>query len=225
MFEDKVANFWCTLHIFIKLKNFLSISQLSLLSLLVTLMAILPSSVNVFKQNFSKQRLLLALFNSSMAFFLFSFQVHEKAIILPLTALMFLSEEFHGLIMLMNIVGPLSMSPLLKRDGLIIPTYTTTLFYATIYFVLYPKTCFELQWKDKTYNLFYFIVIITSGFISLELLSMKIKAPTRYPYIWPALISAYSSVLLISCWVFLNFYQIYGLPLHRCQNENKEKRE
>ncbi|SCV68168.1 BQ2448_289 [Microbotryum intermedium] len=66
-----------------------------------------------------------ALFISSMSFFMFSFQVHEKSILLPLmplTLLMGGRETGFGRMdwewgVLLNNVGVFSMWPLLKRDG------------------------------------------------------------------------------------------------------------
>ena len=67
-----------------------------------------------------------ALFTSAMAFFLFSFQVHEKSILLPLmplTALLGGREAGFGRLdwewaVLLNNVGVFSMWPLLAKDGL-----------------------------------------------------------------------------------------------------------
>lgn len=109
LFEDKVANFWCTLNLVVKLRNQFSIQTLARLSLLATLLAILPGTLGVLyiSREIGKRRsadrlgataeaeddnepnethILLphSLFTSAMAFFLFSFQVHEKSILLPL---------------------------------------------------------------------------------------------------------------------------------------------
>ena len=65
-----------------------------------------------------------ALLTSSLSFFLFSFQVHEKTILvplLPITMLMSsaaLESAFFGWGALVNNVAMFSMWPLLKRDGL-----------------------------------------------------------------------------------------------------------
>ncbi|VDN50621.1 unnamed protein product [Dracunculus medinensis] len=77
LFEDKVANFWCTFSVLIKFKSLFSIEYFTVVVLLVVLPSLLilfaqPTSVN-FK---------ISLFISSLAFFLFSFQVHEKSILI-----------------------------------------------------------------------------------------------------------------------------------------------
>jgi len=68
-----------------------------------------------------------ALFNSSLAFFMFSFQVHEKSILLPLLPLTLLASAREDVSvsdartwewgLLFNNVATFSMWPLLQRDG------------------------------------------------------------------------------------------------------------
>ncbi|KAB7500359.1 Dolichyl pyrophosphate Man9GlcNAc2 alpha-1,3-glucosyltransferase [Armadillidium nasatum] len=81
LFEDKVASFWCSLSIIFKLKLMFSNSTMALICLLTTLSLSLPSSVHLFcypKPNVFKYSLI----NISFIFFLFSFHVHEKSILL-----------------------------------------------------------------------------------------------------------------------------------------------
>ncbi|RXG50726.1 Dolichyl pyrophosphate Man9GlcNAc2 alpha-1,3-glucosyltransferase [Armadillidium vulgare] len=81
LFEDKVASFWCSLSIIFKLKLMFSNSTMALICLLTTLFLSLPSSVHLFcypKPNVFKYSLI----NISFIFFLFSFHVHEKSILL-----------------------------------------------------------------------------------------------------------------------------------------------
>ena len=81
LFEDKVANFWCSISVLIKLKEKFSIETLSKISLIVTALLNLPSGLDLLFRP-SRQRFMLSLVNSSLIFFLFSFQVHEKSILL-----------------------------------------------------------------------------------------------------------------------------------------------
>jgi alpha-1,3-glucosyltransferase len=87
----------------VKLRHLASVPTLAKLSLLLTLIAILPSmAITLYlshsassPSNAQNRRraaptaslLNLSLFSCSMAFFLFSFQVHEKSILLPLLPL------------------------------------------------------------------------------------------------------------------------------------------
>uniref|UniRef100_A0A8C8E209 Alpha-1,3-glucosyltransferase n=1 Tax=Oryzias sinensis TaxID=183150 RepID=A0A8C8E209_9TELE len=72
LFEDKVANTWCSLNVLIKIRT---------LILVFTLLAVLPSSIRVLTRP-TFWHFKLALVNSSLGFFLFSYQVHEKSILL-----------------------------------------------------------------------------------------------------------------------------------------------
>ena len=100
LFEDKVANFWCASNVAFKWKNWASPEALIKFSTALTVIGFLPGVAGLFRGSIisrptSKHEaqasptpilplLPYALLNSSMSFFLFSFQVHEKTILLPL---------------------------------------------------------------------------------------------------------------------------------------------
>eukprot|EP01080_Neovahlkampfia_damariscottae_P001594 gene1594-12719_t len=84
LFEDKVATFWCTISTFFKFQKYFNLNDLFKISLILTLIGIsIPSFYLYFKP--TKQRLLFSLLNSSLSFYLFSFHVHEKTILFPIT--------------------------------------------------------------------------------------------------------------------------------------------
>lgn len=64
--------------------------------------------------------------NSSLAFFLFSFQVHEKSILLPLLPVTLLVLEEPVATTIFTNVAMFSMFPLLKREDLVLPYYITS---------------------------------------------------------------------------------------------------
>jgi alpha-1,3-glucosyltransferase len=73
IYEDYVANFWCTTSILIKWKNLFTTQSLKSISLAATILASLPSMVQQILSP-SNEGFLYGLLNSSMAFYLFSFQ-------------------------------------------------------------------------------------------------------------------------------------------------------
>jgi hypothetical protein len=107
LFEDKVANFWCASNVLFKWKAWAPREFLVKLSTGLTALGFLPTVFTLLRAGF-KHRLTdesdlppsqksagishspflpllpYALLNSSMSFFLFSFQVHEKTILIPL---------------------------------------------------------------------------------------------------------------------------------------------
>lgn len=73
IYEDYVANFWCTTSILIKWKKLFTTPSLKSMSLAATVLASLPSMVQQILSP-SNEGFLYGLLNSSMAFYLFSFQ-------------------------------------------------------------------------------------------------------------------------------------------------------
>lgn len=113
LFEDKVANVWCSLNVAVKLRDIFSTSALARMAAASTLLATFPLVIGSIWTNLqlrptsephdasashtngarlkdptpTVKLLPHLLFASAMAFFLFSFQVHEKSILLPLMPL------------------------------------------------------------------------------------------------------------------------------------------
>ncbi|KAJ9111471.1 hypothetical protein QFC22_006498 [Naganishia vaughanmartiniae] len=103
IFEDKVANFWCVSNVVIKWRSYFADASMAKLATLATLAGIAPTLAIILYMSFRLHHrsthtklpsskhlpptidlLPLALYTSSMAFFLFSFQVHEKSILVPM---------------------------------------------------------------------------------------------------------------------------------------------
>eukprot|EP01006_Ploeotia_vitrea_P023098 TRINITY_DN55550_c0_g1_i1.p1 TRINITY_DN55550_c0_g1~~TRINITY_DN55550_c0_g1_i1.p1 ORF type:complete len:457 (-),score=184.20 TRINITY_DN55550_c0_g1_i1:88-1458(-) len=118
LFEDKVANFWCTSNLIIKWRKIWSNALLFKMSTGLTLLALAPSCMHLLLRP-SKRAFRLALCSCAFSFFLFSFQVHEKTILLPLLpSLTFVGAQPQP-IALLSAVATFSMYPLLLRDGLV----------------------------------------------------------------------------------------------------------
>lgn len=112
LFEDKVANFWCASNVVLKWRLWMSQPSLIQLSTALTALGFLPGVAVMLHRGYklgiirgsSKKHddvsdtsptspapilplLPYVLLTSSMSFFLFSFQVHEKTILVPLLPL------------------------------------------------------------------------------------------------------------------------------------------
>jgi alpha-1,3-glucosyltransferase len=151
LFEDKVANFWCALNVFIKLRKYPS-ELLQRASLLATLVAITPPCFVIFAKP-RKELLPMALSATAWAFFLFSFQVHEKSVLLPLMPMTVLLAGKHGLsknvrawVGFANLLGVWTMFPLLERVDLRIPYYVLSLLWA--YLLGLPPTSLAVYRQD-----------------------------------------------------------------------------
>lgn len=128
VFEDKVSNIWCALNVVFKFKNRFDNYQMMRICLFSTLSAILPSSVDLFLRP-SLKKFVLALVNSSLAFFLFSFQVHEKSILLVAVPVLLYFPYAPFTCFWFLCISVFSMTPLLAKDKLITATLALTTFY------------------------------------------------------------------------------------------------
>ena len=136
LFEDKVSNFWCALDVVMKLKQKMPVEDLAKICLGATFGLSLPSNIHLLF-NPSSKNFLLSLVNTSIVFFLFSFQVHEKSILLaaiPVSLLTFidLDDSVSTVIPWFLTISTFSMLPLLIKDGLLIPTISLSIMFLTI---------------------------------------------------------------------------------------------
>eukprot|EP00249_Psilotum_nudum_P001193 c13554_g1_i1 orf=151-1635(-) len=206
IYEDYVANFWCGSSLIIKWKQMFSPVTLAYLAMAATVFAFIPC---VMEQILSPSRkgFLFAMLNSSFAFYLFSYQVHEKSILLPLLPASLLALEEPQLYKLMTSCAMFSMFPLLRRDGLVIP-------YFALSFLFFLLANWPMLGQRKEHNLanrltiwhFMELYIFLVGFI-LILAYMVLPTPTRYPYIFEACITAFMSVHLVIFMVYANLKQ------------------
>ncbi|KAL3417484.1 ALG8 glycosyltransferase family ALG6 [Phlyctema vagabunda] len=192
LFEDKVANFWCALNVVIKLRNYQS-ELLQRASLLLTLAAITPPCFVIFIKP-RRELLPLALSATAWAFFLFSFQVHEKSVLLPLMPMTVLLAGKNGLsknirswVGFANMLGVWTMFPLLQRVDLRIPYYVISLLWA--YLLALPPTSLAVYKQDgqatwvgfatsTLHCLFYFAMGVW------HVVEGTISPPTDKPDLW-----------------------------------------
>ncbi|KAI9722702.1 MAG: hypothetical protein M1812_001633 [Candelaria pacifica] len=144
VFEDKVANLWCALHVVHKLHKYPT-ATIQRLALVATLTSIAPPCLVIFLRP-RKELLPLALSTAAWGFFLCSFQVHEKSVLLPLLPMTLLLASRDGLtpsvrgwVVWANVLGCWTMFPLLKRDEVRVPYFVLTLLYPYL-LGLHPST-------------------------------------------------------------------------------------
>lgn len=137
VFEDKVANVWCTINVVYKLRDSFSKEQLAKVCLAATTFAALPSCLNLYL-NPQKKRFVVSLISCSLAFFLFSYQVHEKSILLVAAPVLlhFQNDPFPCFWFL--IISHFSMLPLYIKDDLYLAYWATFIFYFFFVLWFYP---------------------------------------------------------------------------------------
>lgn len=152
IFEDKVANLWCVANNIVKLRQY-PISLLQRASLAATFVTILPPCIILFLRPQSGA-LLYGFAATAWGFFLCSFQVHEKSVLLPLLPMTVLLAQRDGLtpstrawVGLANALGAWTMYPLLKRDELKTPYFVITLLWT--YLIDLPPASFSTYYQNR----------------------------------------------------------------------------
>ena len=147
LFEDKVANVWCSIHTLHKLNTY-PIPLLQRVSLLSTIVAILPACMTI-STSPRKDLMPWALASCAWGFFLCSFQVHEKSVLLPLLPMTMmlggdggLGVEMRAWIGWANMLAVWTLFPMLKRDELRVPYFVLSLLWA--YLMGLPPTNLDI---------------------------------------------------------------------------------
>ena len=137
LFEDKVANIWCTIHAsgVHKLHNY-DQGLLSKAALGLTLASIIPPCLIIFLRP-KKELVPLALATTAWGFFLCSYQVHEKNVLLPLLPMTLLLAAQNGMkpairawVGYANLLANWTLFPLLCKDELRMPYLVLTSLWA-----------------------------------------------------------------------------------------------
>uniref|UniRef100_A0A9J7XLQ3 Alpha-1,3-glucosyltransferase n=1 Tax=Cyprinus carpio carpio TaxID=630221 RepID=A0A9J7XLQ3_CYPCA len=175
----------------------------------LTLLFVLPSSLKLLSKP-TLWQFKLALVNTSLAFFLFSFQVHEKSILLVALLVFFVFR---------------SMLPLLLKDGLLLPYVVTSL--AFLFLSLYLLSALERsteeelrlglyrkltqRWLPKL-NLsriikwkFWFSL---AAMAALSFTSVWLKPPAKLPDLFPVLVSVLSFLHFLGFIIYFNQVQL-----------------
>ena len=194
LFEDKVANIWCAVHSsgFHKLNRYSS-DILSRAALLLTLSSITPPCLIIFFR--PRKRLVpLAFAATAWGFFLCSYQVHEKNILLPLLPMTLRVASEGGMkpstrawVGYANILGCWTMFPLLARDQLRIPYAILTLLWC--YLISLPPCSIStytapiadggLHWSTKIVHLgTYGAMVVWHG------VELFVAPPASKPDLW-----------------------------------------
>ncbi|MCL7025941.1 hypothetical protein MKW94_012525 [Papaver nudicaule] len=195
IYEDYVANFWCTTSVLIKWKRLFTTPSLRLFSLTATLLGVLPSMIQQIKAP-SDQGFLYALLNSSLSFYLFSFQVHEKSILLPLLPATFLALEEPLLFRWLTYFALLSMFPLLCRDHLILPYVALFILFVLIYYIPGSRPTMNRGNSPTGLKKLVMILLLLCS-LFLHIVYVTLRPPPKYPFLFEAVI------MLVSCSQFV----------------------
>ncbi|NWR45998.1 ALG6 glucosyltransferase, partial [Regulus satrapa] len=219
---DKVANIWCSLSVLIKIKNVISPRTQLKLSFAVTFLSLLPACIKLTVQP-SLRGFKFALVSCALSFFLFSFQVHEKSILLVAVPVCLIINEIPFMATWFLLVSTFSLLPLLLRDGLLLPyAVTTPAFLAACLasFSILEKTsaedlqlkAFSLSLKGYVSWVKYFPRIVRSLFFlslalmaALSVLGAALPPPQRLPDLFPVAVAGLSCLHFL---LFLGYFNV-----------------
>ncbi|XWS30700.1 hypothetical protein CRYUN_Cryun23aG0009800 [Craigia yunnanensis] len=202
IYEDYVANFWCTSSVLVKWKKLYTTQSLRIFSLAATLLTCLPSMVQQVLAP-SRKGFLYGLLNSSLSFYLFSFQVHEKSILLPLLPLSLLALEEPCSLLWLTHFAMFSMFPLVHRDKLVLAYMALYALFTLLYFApggpgIRCNGSKTLDHSQKTKKGTEFITSIAfhplvMGFLCLcslilHVIYITMHPPNKYPFLFEAVI-------------------------------------
>ncbi|CAM9428944.1 unnamed protein product [Pylaiella littoralis] len=222
LFEDKFANLWFCADVVFKLRKRLAVPHLAKLALVSTLSFLVPMEAELFRPGrpLTARRLVLALFNSSMASFLCSFQVHEKSLLLPLCPLAFLWGDAPLFTTWLQVIGVFSMMPLLSREGFAVPCFVCTMLYVGLSLVLTtamrPPRCAEDSSDTTAFpygrcltrlRLRAMVAVSFGGVLLLLLLEAAFPPPEALPFLHPTLNALYSCANLVVAYVIGVYWQ------------------
>ena len=195
IYEDKVATFWCVLNIFYKLNKHFDTNSLIKLSLLFTIFGCFIPIYAIFKtKKLTKKICTQCFFVVSFAFYLFSFHVHEKTIIVPFLAYLINLPHMRNILPSFTLIGMFSLFPLLKRENQIIPYYfTCAIFYLIckqsmkLIKIKKNKTNENNENKNKNEeNMFLLLeMCIFAIMIFYHFVDYNIPPPKQYPWFYP----------------------------------------
>nr|CDS31829.1 dolichyl pyrophosphate Man9GlcNAc2 [Hymenolepis microstoma] len=206
LYEDKVANFWCISSIFIKWRQLFTTDFLVYCCGVATIVSSLPACYKIFKKP-TFPRLILSEVIVSLAFFLFSYHVHEKSILLVCVPVLCLLVLYPLSATYFLIIATLSMWQLFVKDGLC----QCGLGLVVVYYVV-SSLCLAIDATGKSrVSLVHFFPLSLSllGYVGIFALPLVAQPPERYPFLFPLILNTYSFVHFVGFFFFW-YWQLFS---------------
>jgi len=193
LYEDKVANFWCSVAPVIKFKELFAVPFLVKLCAGTTLSMLLPSCFNVLR-NPTHLNFIWTCLICSFSFFLFSFHVHEKSILFPMLPLTLLIPEIPQWALWLTLVSNFSMFPLIIQDGTVIPYI-----FCSIAFLIVGL--FAL----RTHNTLTLLGV--TCMVGIHLIHLFMTPPARLPHLFIICFTTFAFVNFAIFFIYANWTQ------------------
>ena len=246
LYEGKVSNIWCAL----STRPFSYRTRVPerlqpLFSLGLTVLLFVPACAHLFlvgrgtsaRRNQDKLAHLKALLggsaSASLAFFLASFQVHEKSILLPLAPASLLVVDAPLLVCWFSIASVWTMWHLLQVDRLHVP-YLVCIFLYGMLCYLYDRPILSLSLcrkgnrslrEDFGSSQWPSIVVVTSvaGMVGLHFVECAYEPPTGLPDLFEVIWSIVGCGIFCICWATLTWTLTSRGTVFDSNGEKKQK--
>lgn len=136
--------------------------------------------------------------------------MHEKSVLLPLLPATLLALEEPGVLLYLVPYAVISMFPLLRRDGLVLPYFALL----ALFFLLpkCPARSGAATTRDnkRLFNLFNSSILKKCSIVGatiLHLLYLFVQPPPRYPFLFEAFLTSYSFAHFVVLVVYTNCKQ------------------
>ena len=201
----KVANIWCALSVKpISIRNRLPQDMLPIAALGLTLLFILPICGMLFRAGERKQSvggdlriLLWGTSGTALAFFLASFQVHEKGILIALAPLSMLALDAPRFVSFFSVAATWSLWPLLVIDRLQSPYFCSIMIYLCIERLMKVQI---LSTDNDECIIKFLAPVSVVVMVVLHLLEFLVDPPQSLPDLYPVLWS------IVGCGLFSLLY-------------------
>ena len=239
LFEGKVSNLWCALSTKpISIRDRIQADLQPLVALMLTLCLIAPASYSIFRVgqgrrqehiNTQRQRdwtqLLWASANTALAFFLASFQVHEKSILLALSPISLLLCEDPAFVDWFSYASAWTLWPLLQLDQLEVGYFCIMIIFGCLIWIRNQTAEVPISnpskygFVDTAFRKS--IPLCYIGMMVLHVAEATIPAPDNLPDLYPVLWSIYGCGMFCLAWIVT--YTKLLQPLSRHGSVQKEK--
>jgi alpha-1,3-glucosyltransferase len=146
----------------------------------------------------SKKITNLSFFIVSLSFFLFSFHVHEKTILVPFIAYLLNIKHLRNILPSFSMMALFSLYPLLKRENQVI-----TYFILMLLTIIYTNSQMGKSYL-KALNILNVIFIVC-----YHAAEMTIQPPANYPWLYP-MINAFLSFTNFSFILLYSYYIMWN---------------
>ena len=227
LFEGKVANLWCVLSTKpVRIRDRFDPELQPLLALVLTLLLIIPACARTYRLGMEASKasrpdsssthrhwiiFLWGTMSTALSFFLASFQVHEKSILLALAPCSLLLWQDSKLVEWFSIASCWSLWPLLQTDRLDLPYVCCNVLFVAL---LWLRQSMVVE-STSIFNLLPWLPTLSyAGMLILHLLQLCIPAPTNLPDIFEVLWSAGGCGMFCIAWC-MTCIKLYTGPLNQ----------